>query len=134
MIVGAVIVLYGVTVLVFRDGDHRMDLTALRGTQPSRPFTMLDDEIEAGVSDREADEQWDPLPQRHSGRISYGESPRDPVKGGVEVYPLQVGPSTKYCCIKIVLYRVVIRGIGLRQQHHSSSTSVPVVSGIRYRV
>lgn len=71
-----------------------MDFMALRGLHHDSSILIDDDDPEtaaAAASDREAVEQWDPLPQqRNSGRISYGDSPRDPVKGGVEVYPLQV--------------------------------------------
>lgn len=87
MVVVAVVLLYTTALLALREGDGPIGFMALRGAQAeglSASTTDGDDSQE-----REEVEEWDPLPAPN-----YGE--RGPVKGGVEVYPLQVCPSLCY--------------------------------------
>lgn len=80
----AVVLLYATFLFAFREGDHAVGFTALRGGAPSEGSTTLPgDDGEETAEAREEVETWDPVPDHN-----YSE--RGPVKGGVEVYPLQV--------------------------------------------
>ncbi|CAM9523788.1 unnamed protein product [Pylaiella littoralis] len=112
MALAAVALLYIVTFIVFRDGNHPVDLVALRGRRPSaRSSTLVDDETATAVRDREEVERWDPPPQRNSGRISYGESPRGPVRGGVEVFPLQPSRRPRKATVPLVPEVAEVEGV-----------------------
>ncbi|CAM9534255.1 unnamed protein product [Ectocarpus sp. 6 AP-2014] len=89
----AVILVYGVFLLVARDGQTMG--VALRGsssitTSTSTSTAVVHEERRQSTEEEEEEpvvEEWDPVPE--SPRISYGDTPREPVKGGVEIYPIQ---------------------------------------------
>lgn len=80
----SVALLYALVALVLRDGNHGSMGMALRGSDAS------DDDGEAGR--REAAAEWEPeMPSRGAS----GDASRGPVKGGVEIYPVQVSWSAE---------------------------------------
>lgn len=79
----AVVLLYTVFLLAFREGDQAARFMALRGAPSEGSTTLPAGDGEETIEAREEIETWDPLPDHN-----YSE--RGPVKGGVEVYPLQV--------------------------------------------
>lgn len=74
-----VALIYAVSLLVFRGGDG-LRFTALRGSSAAIDAT--------DVAAREAAQNWEP--EKRTPGTSYGVSARGPVKGGVEIYPVQV--------------------------------------------
>lgn len=64
---------------MFRGGDG-LRFTALRGSSAAIDAT--------DVAAREAAQNWEP--EKRTPGTSYGVSARGPVKGGVEIYPVQV--------------------------------------------
>lgn len=86
MVVVAVVLLYATAMLVSRQGDEhtrmRSGFMALRGApaEGSSPARAAGDR----TLEREEVEKWDPPTP------NYNYAERGPVKGGVEVYPLQV--------------------------------------------
>ncbi|CAB1104245.1 unnamed protein product [Ectocarpus sp. CCAP 1310/34] len=90
----AIILVYGVFLLVARDGQTMG--VALRGsssitTSTSTSTAVVHEERRQSTEEEEEEpvvEEWDPVPE--SPRTSYGNTPREPVKGGVEIYPIQV--------------------------------------------
>ncbi|CAM9360111.1 unnamed protein product, partial [Ectocarpus sp. 12 AP-2014] len=93
VVVVVVILVYGVFLLVGRDGQTMG--VALRGSSSITTSTItstavVHEERRQSTEEEEEEpvvEQWDPVPE--SPRISYGDTPREPVKGGVEIYPIQ---------------------------------------------
>lgn len=82
----AIILLYAAFAVVSRDGNDQAGFMLLRGNDSgadrgrgANAFVREEEE----VSEREPVEHWDPVPDNDYGY-------RGPVKGGVEVYPLQV--------------------------------------------
>lgn len=68
--------LYAFVALLLRDGDDDTSFAVLRGSGDDA------DEVTTPV------DEWEPeVPEV---RLSYGEADRGPVKGGVEIYPVQV--------------------------------------------
>lgn len=69
--------------------ESRLGFSSLRGSSMDST-DMLVDEIMA----REEAEAWEPESMPNP-RFSFGDTGRGPVKGGVEVYPLQVRGQQK---------------------------------------
>lgn len=89
MAVVAVVLLYTLT-LVFRQADEAAGFMALRGA--TSEGSTSPEAVEEETLTREEIEVWDPLPDNDYAQ-------RGPVKGGVEVYPLQVcKQNQKYGC------------------------------------
>lgn len=90
----AAILLYGVFLLVSRDGQTmgvalRGSSTITASTSTSTTTAVVHEERrETTEGEEPVVEEWDPVPE--NPRISYGDTPREPVKGGVEIYPVQV--------------------------------------------
>lgn len=75
----AIALVYAVGLLVFRGGDG-LRFMSLRGS------TAANDASE--VAAREVAQNWEP--EKRNPGTSYGVPARGPVKGGVEIYPVQV--------------------------------------------
>lgn len=82
----SIALVYLLAVLVWPPDEDARGLMALRGT-------TLSDSVDDDRA-RKADEGWEP-----ESRLSYGDTARGPVKGGVEIYPVQVRS-----CLLLVLY------------------------------
>lgn len=79
----AIALVYAASLLVFRGAGNGLRFMSLRGS------TAANDASEVAAKDRkEAAQNWEP--EKRNPGTSYGVSERGPVKGGVEIYPVQV--------------------------------------------
>eukprot|EP00904_Undaria_pinnatifida_P004729 jgi/Undpi1/14257/HiC_scaffold_9.g03906.m1 len=95
-----VALIYAVSLLVFRGGDG-LRFTALRGSSAAIDAT--------DVAAREAAQNWEP--EKRTPGTSYGVSARGPVKGGVEIYPVQSARRVRTASVPIVPEVEEIEGV-----------------------
>ncbi|CAM9920596.1 unnamed protein product, partial [Ectocarpus fasciculatus] len=87
----AAILLYGMFLLVSRDGQTMgvalRGSSTITGSTSTSTAVVHEERRETTEGEEPVVEEWDPVPE--NPRISYGDTPREPVKGGVEIYPIQ---------------------------------------------
>lgn len=100
----AIALVYAASLLVFRGAGNGLRFMSLRGS------TAANDASEVAAKDRkEAAQNWEP--EKRNPGTSYGVSERGPVKGGVEIYPVQSGRRFRRAAAPIVPEVEEIEGV-----------------------
>lgn len=89
MVLLCIALAYSLTIRILGDADQSTPVT-LRGS------SAVDEPDNTAA--REAASAWEPEQQDRVSKFSYDNS-RGPVKGGVEIYPVQVGASNEVCLV-----------------------------------